>query len=292
MNITTEIVSVCVKDRPWDGPQGLIWFVEGTFQDGSQFSVGSKSDGKAQEKKAALEQIKGQQATFEVEHKGEYQGRPKYKLLSWPGKEGSAPAEKQTGPFQSHRAAGGSGYSQAYANGEEAFHLKQDAIARSVALQQAVDWFGRVRAERAMAGAGGPQEPPVPAESLLSYADVFYAWLVQPPPVPNPTPQASSEKSIALLASESISACIANKNLDQLQKVQARIAERYSQKAITDEELTLLEQELSQAKKLIAPAVELDAWARTKQQEALKRDPGLPGKQTQPDPLQEARDRF
>lgn len=168
-----------LKEKPWEGPNGAMWFVEGTFTDGSVFSVGAKSIEKAKSVHEQLQGLVGKQQEYEVKSRADSRdGTKQWGLVSWPGK---APPQ---GPFAAARAAGG-GYQPRFRDSEEAFHEEGRRIARSVALQQAVVFVSQ----------HGSQES---VKSVLEAADGFFSWLYQPPlrkaEVDNPPPASPAKQ--------------------------------------------------------------------------------------------------
>ncbi len=280
MNLTETIASMDpVKDKPWPGPQGPIWFAQGKFQGGGIFSIGSQSIEKAREKHAELSALIGTEGVFEVEEKGEYQGNPKYKLKAWPG--------NQPRLFGGGGGGGGGGgrapFVPRYRDSEEGFAREQRSIHRSVALQRAIE-------------ADANREP----QAILQLADTFYAWLSQDTPQASQTEPQKPPSPGALTTGdkvpppydhyiqeidEAIHAKDANR-LDKLQNVM--IVGSLEQKSITLDEATVLNDLIERGKKVIASAILFAAWVKEKQAEAMKREPISEGEKQ----LNELRDRF
>jgi len=162
-----------LKEEPWNGPNGPMWFVQGKFEDGSIFSRGAKSLDNASKLHSEWSGLAGKgPGPWEVEQSGEFQGHKKYKVSSWPGK-----------PERSFGGGGGGGFSGGGAKKEyvprykdtiEGVLAEQDSIHRSVALTQAVSLLT------------GSSKDPVDA---IAAAERFYQWLSKdrPTPIPEPT---------------------------------------------------------------------------------------------------------
>lgn len=73
------------ETRTWEGPNGPVVFVSGQFIDGSGWSVGAKPE-TAEDRIATLTALVGVEGEYELEAKAEYQGKPQWKIKSWPGK--------------------------------------------------------------------------------------------------------------------------------------------------------------------------------------------------------------
>jgi hypothetical protein len=150
-----------LKEKPWSGPMGDTWFVEGGFTDGSVFSRGCKSIEKARSLHATLSGLIGQQEEYEVVPKADRDGVKQWSLKGWPG------MPQQQGPFAAARAAGG-GYQPRFRDSEAGFHEEGRRIARSVALQEAVVLYS---------GKWGSEADS--ARDVLCVAEDFYNWLVK-----------------------------------------------------------------------------------------------------------------
>ena len=169
MNLVIQTVNA--EAREWDGPNGTIMFLSGQFTDGTEWSLGCKPDN-LDKRRAELEALIGVPGEYEVEAKGEYQGRPQVKVKSWPGKAAFG------------GGSGGGGGS--YYNSKEGVEYTQERMDRRTALMQANDleqaeamyeWL------RATAGAT-PFTPPSPDRPSVG------AWgekvTADPPPVASP----------------------------------------------------------------------------------------------------------
>ena len=159
--VTATIMSVEDATKPYEGPNGLIHFVQGMFADGSQWSTGVKPE-YVETRKQAMKGLVGQTVEYEVEAKKDYQGRKQWKLLNWPG--------KPAGAFGGGRS-GGSGGSPSGGSPQqpvETFQDKNEAIARNVALKEAINFHAKDGVE-------------VTGHQVLHTADQFLGWLVGSP---------------------------------------------------------------------------------------------------------------
>jgi len=125
---TKTIQTVNTETRTWEGPNGPVIYVSGQFTDGTEWSNGTKPGFEAK-RIEELTALIGQEGEFEVEDKGEYQGRPQVKLKGWPGK---AAFGSQNGDHP----RGGSWY-----NSEEGTRFVQERMDRRTALMQAREHF-------------------------------------------------------------------------------------------------------------------------------------------------------
>ena len=156
--IRTTISKIEQSPRKWSGPNGDMFFIQGSFQDDSEWSVGFKAEDRARACLAELNTLTGKEGSFDVDYKPERNGRKQYKLLSWPGKP----------PAQGFGGKGGGGFQVRYRDTEEGQRREQDSIHRSVALQHAVGYAASAVLD---------------TDRLLAVADRFYDWLSkgQPP---------------------------------------------------------------------------------------------------------------
>lgn len=183
------IASVSPKPRYWE--QGQTYFVQGAFGDGSEWSLGFKAEDRAT---AAIETFKGfigQEQEYDLESKPSRNERPQWKLKGWPGKP-ERPA------FGGGGRQGGS-YQPRYRDTEQGAHEERLAIARSVALQQAVASLPELRQlipEK--------QSADEVARQVVNTADRYYLWLIGEMRVPQPRPSASLEKQEAYKEQEAL----------------------------------------------------------------------------------------
>ena len=82
---TLTIQTVDPATRTWEGPKGTIEFIQGQFTDGTGWSLGAKPENAAK-RVEELTKLIGVEGEYEVEPKGEFRGKPQFKLKSWPGK--------------------------------------------------------------------------------------------------------------------------------------------------------------------------------------------------------------
>jgi hypothetical protein len=136
------------------------------FSDDSVGEVASKKQW-VQKHIDALKSLIGQPAEFELEDKGEFKGTKQWKIKSYPGKQ-----QPGGGGFGGKRD-----YVPRWKDTEEGTKAEQDSIHRSVALTQAVAFFGPSKAA------------PTPGDTtdVLDAADKFYTWLSKKPPAAAPT---------------------------------------------------------------------------------------------------------
>ncbi len=291
--ITATVMALdAIKDEPWSGPQGPVWFVQGRFKDGQGlFSIGSQSIEKAREKHAVLSALIDQEGQFEVEPKGEYQGHPKWKLLNWPGK-----PELQV---PRGRPSGG-GFQIRFRDTEEGQRREQESIHRSVALTQAV----------ALVAALKPSSEPWD-NMTLNTAERFYQWLQEPsraslgqaqagqhvsaptlsgaaagqPAAPTKVPPALKEMAAhfgittgdRILTArekyqEAITKAVKEKNTTWLSKAPQLIVQSCEAGTVNIDEAEELERELTAAKKALSSQTEYDRWYAQKVQEAQERE--------------------
>lgn len=161
MNFTATIAGVEEQLREWQGPNGTTCFIQGGFLDGSLWSVGCKPEN-ASKRQAEMRSLIGIAGEYEAEPGGEYQGAKKWKLKSWPGK-------PQPGGGGFGGGGGKAPYKERYRDSEQGAKEERDAIARSVALQQAV----LLRTQHITPG------DVVSPEFVLAAAGPFYEWLVK-----------------------------------------------------------------------------------------------------------------
>lgn len=155
------IATVSDRMRPWDGPNGTVHYIEGTFSDGTLWSSGAKPDF-SQKRLDELKSLVGIAGDYELQAAGEYQGSKKWKMISWPGK-----------PMAGGKPGFGGGakapYQPRHRDTPEGTREERESIHRSVALQQAVTFT---------ANHVVPDE--ISPERVTKVADSFYDWLVGP----------------------------------------------------------------------------------------------------------------
>lgn len=158
MQLQTQIRTVRDDIRKWESRNGPMYSVEGTFDDGSGWSVSFKTPERAHEQQDVLKAQIGFDKSFEIEDTGrEYRGAKQYKLVNYPGK-----------PQPAAFGGGGGGkapYQPRFRDTEDGFRQEQDSIHRSVALQQAVAFC---------------KEDVDKAQLVTEIADHFHKWLVGP----------------------------------------------------------------------------------------------------------------
>jgi hypothetical protein len=120
--------TVNTETRTWEGPNGPVIYVSGQFTDGTEWSNGTKPGFEAK-RIEELTALIGQEGEFEIEPKGEYQGRPQVKLKGWPGKQS----------FQAESSLSTSGRAASWYNSEEGTRFVQERMDRRTALMQAVE---------------------------------------------------------------------------------------------------------------------------------------------------------
>lgn len=161
------IKSVNEKVREWKGEKGTFHFISGTFEDGTQWSLGAKPEN-SQARIAELQSLVGKTGEYELQEDGEWQGIKKWKVKNYPGKE-------QRPAFGGGGGGGRGPYVVAWKQTEEGAKDEQRSIHRSVSLEYAV----------AMRAPGESED------HVLSIADKFYAWL-QKTATPVSTPPAAA----------------------------------------------------------------------------------------------------
>ena len=161
------IAYVKPQTREWNGPNGTIVFVSGGFDDGDGWSVGCKPDN-VQQRIQEFEALINKPGEFELEAGKEFQGKPQWKLKSWPGKPSFGGGSG--GGFKS--GGGGKTWTEAYAQSKECKELEQRSIQRSVALEKAHQFH--------VAFAGLSSDPVTP-QTILATADIYAAWLSKQP---------------------------------------------------------------------------------------------------------------
>lgn len=92
---TRTIEYVKTKPREWEGPNGTVYFIGGSFDDGDEFSVGTGKD-QVEAVTKSLQELIGKPTDFELGESKEYNGVLTWKLKGWPGK-----------PKGQYRGAGG-----------------------------------------------------------------------------------------------------------------------------------------------------------------------------------------
>lgn len=253
----TSIVGMsAVKDEPFHGQNGDIWYVEGRFADGSMFSVGTKSIEKANRLHGEFSQLIGKECEFEVKEKRAFKGCRQWGLLNWPGKEEWAPRDGggQSGEFKSNGSTVSAprfSSNGRYRDSEDAAMQEKLSIHRSVALQQAVLFHNQPRFAKA----------DVFPEQVCAVADVFYAWLTAHVAKP------AASKAIDSYRAE-IAVAVQAKDVPKLDEIRARVAKSVEKGSVTFDECDLLESDLSTAKRNIESAKELGEWVNKKQKEA------------------------
>lgn len=285
MQISASVANVDdLKEEPWNGPNGPMWFVQGKFEDGSIFSRGAKSLDNASKLHSEWSGLAGKgPGPWEVEQSGEFQGHKKYKVSSWPGK-----------PERSFGGGGGGGFSGGGAKKEyvprykdtiEGVLAEQDSIHRSVALTQAVIF----------SNAQHPGQPP----HVLSVADAFYDWLSKDRPTPMPekpqethTSPESPKSTIgsfdplkdqkdffggSLTTGDKIKSqtvqkyldefekAVKGKDVDRVEKLAQMVTKSLEQKTVTHTDIdSWLEPAIMDSRKALRSAEEYDKWyART-----------------------------
>jgi hypothetical protein len=172
------ITSVDQQHRIWEGgANGPLAFVQGSFSDGSDWSVGCKPDN-AEKRKEEMKALIGQEGEYELEAKADFQGKKQWKLKNYPGK--AAP-----GGFGGGARSGGGTFNTAFKNTREGMALDHWHISRSVALKAATDICaaGFFKDKGDQAGLMGV---------VIECADDFAEWLSKPcPNVPQEAPQAA-----------------------------------------------------------------------------------------------------
>lgn len=172
---TATISEVKDKTREWGGGQhGPLAFVDGSFSDGTDWSVTCKPENAAARLRE-MQDLVGKTGEFEAEPGKEYMGRKSWKLKNYPGK-------PQPGGYGGGGGRGG-GFGQNYKYSEEGARAERDSIHRSVALQESVAM------SVGLAAAG---KDPGNIEILLSVADSFYHWLAKGAPPATPQQIAQS----------------------------------------------------------------------------------------------------
>lgn len=84
--MTTQTIDyVNPLPRTWEGPNGTIEFISGTFAGGDAWSLGCKPDNLT-DRLRTFEDLVGVESDYELEAKDDYNGVPQWKLKSWPGK--------------------------------------------------------------------------------------------------------------------------------------------------------------------------------------------------------------
>jgi hypothetical protein len=263
-----------VPDDPWESGQLRIWFVQGKFASGAQFSKGCKKPEWATETHQELTALVGTQGTFEVEQNGEYRGKPKYKLKAWPGKEPPRQQSFAGGSSSGGSASGGSksGWQPRYRDSEEGFAKEQRSIYRSVALKHAVESLQPIT---------GPS--PDQTEWVIKTADRYYGWLSQDnaasQTVTSSTEQADTPAAIAqshglttgdkvLGAYEryllEIDTAVQAKDLARLEKLQAMIIASVDKGSLNLDEADFLDGKLQAGKKALSSAATYAAWLAEK----------------------------
>lgn len=181
MQIHTEIRTVRDDVRKWDSRNGPMYSVEGTFDDGTGWSVSFKTPERAHEQQAVLKGIIGQQHSFEVEDTGrEYRGAKQYKLVNYPGK------PQPQGAGGGFGGRGGS-YQPRYRDTEQGAKEERASIERQVALKEAVIFTTNHVV---------PED--IKPSKVISVAEEFYGWLVGPQRAAPASPsqvQAQSQQS-------------------------------------------------------------------------------------------------
>lgn len=149
---------VAPEVNAYQGQRGTTYYVNGSFADGSSFSVGKQDPGKAAEVHALLIQLVGKEADFTVEDRGKKNknGQPIFTLKAFPGYE--APAFAGGG--------GGGGASVGSRRSPENLASEQRAMNRRTSLMQAV--------------ALGIKDP----DEVLAIATTFDVWLNEALPKP------------------------------------------------------------------------------------------------------------
>lgn len=165
------IASVSRQPRYWE--QGQTYFIQGAFDDDSEWSVGCKKEDKALEMIETFKAMIGKEQEYGVEEKPDRNGRKQWKLKDWPGK-----------PVSAFGGGGKAPYQLRYGDTQEGFVAKERDIFRSVALQQALVYVTNHKEEGAKLD---------PALWVTTLADHFYEWLCKdleaPAPHPAPAPQ-------------------------------------------------------------------------------------------------------
>lgn len=173
------ITSVDQQHRIWDGgANGPLAFVQGSFSDGSGWSIGCKPDN-AEKRKEEMRALIGQEGEYEIEPKADFQGKKQWKVKNYPGKAGP-------GGFGGARSGGGS-FASAFKNTKDGMMMDHWHISRSVALKAATDICaaGFFKDKGDQAGLMGV---------VIECADDFAEWLNKPcPHVPQESPQTTSQ---------------------------------------------------------------------------------------------------
>lgn len=164
-----KITQVFPTPNTWNGPNGPMHFVQGTFADGSGWSSGCSPE-RSQQRIQELSALIGQDGEFDIEPKPDHNGQKQWKLKGWPGK----PVAQGGG------GRNGGNFQASFRNTREGELYEQSKMDRRTALMQSV----------ALCQAGKFAE----GDSVLSVADAYFAWLSQgvellPPPAAAPTQQ-------------------------------------------------------------------------------------------------------
>ena len=136
---------------------GTTVWLSGTFEDGSEWSVGTKPENVAS-RTAELESLVGKEEEFELGARPEYNGRTQWKLMNWPGKPSGGGGKHQMSPS------------------ERAEIRAEVALKAAVMLFQGADVAQRAFAlEKNQRLVGEP--PPSKVADILEVANEFYEWI-------------------------------------------------------------------------------------------------------------------
>lgn len=213
MNITSKIKSMKAEPRSWEGQYGLTWFVDGEFDDGSQFSLTTKSQDTAGKYHAELSALIGKSGDFHVEEKPEKYGKKQWKLVAWPGN-----------PGKQGWGGGGGGRAVAaprYRDTAEGAASERDSIHRSVALQEAVAFVGTLEPQHRVSG------------TVCQVADVFYDWLHR-------VPQGAYVKYL-----DAIATAVKDRDSNRLTQLRTMIADSLEKGSVTTDEVSKLDKLLT-----------------------------------------------
>jgi hypothetical protein len=256
MIISAEIASVAqIPVKPWEGPKGNVWFIEGTFTDGSLFSRGATSIENAQKLHSQLTDLVGKPESFDVKDSNrEYQGKKKWNLQAVPGQEAYGGAGRQG----SYGFRGGSSQGRpatqsrdSYRYSEQGTKEERDSIVRQVALKCAVDTGIACKAK------GTPE--------FLTLADQFYTWLTQQP---KPAEIPAYERY-----SNSIAEAVKAKDSARLDTLMKMIKGSLAKGTLNMDQVAALDDELVAGKKAVNSAASMEEWYKRKQEQAHRLEP-------------------
>lgn len=200
------IKSVNEKVREWKGEKGIFHFISGTFEDGTQWSIGAKPDN-SQTRLAELQALVGKTGEYELQEDGEWQGVKKWKIKSWPGK-------PQGGGGGGGYGGGKRDWQPRWVDTPEAEQIKRDSIHRQTALIQAVAYASN---------------RDISEDKLVALADRLYAWINAAPPQAQAAVTAIKATTPGVTTGDKLLDAVFPKAMDAIPKIErlSELIQRY-----------------------------------------------------------------